>query len=167
MFMEAFHIWVPEIGYDEYRHATIRGGYGLPNGAYGFSELYCVDPNCDCRRATIAVFSPELGPRQLATLSYGWEDVEFYRKWAPHTPDPDELSGVCLSLLAPQSEYSQALLALFEEMVEDQEYADRIVRHYALVKEAIAARQSLLKGSQADRKPSKGSKGKKKRRKKR
>ena len=45
-FMERF----PELGACETRSVTIANRDDLPNGEYGFIELYCNEPDCDCRR---------------------------------------------------------------------------------------------------------------------
>src|ERR1022692_1671439 len=77
-FMERF----PDVGARETRSATVTQRQDLPDGEYGFLELYCDEPGCDCRRVTICVLRPETGWSKIwATISYGWESVDFYREW--------------------------------------------------------------------------------------
>ena len=32
------------------RNVTIKQNPYLPDGDYGFIDMYCSDPNCDCRK---------------------------------------------------------------------------------------------------------------------
>ena len=56
-FMERF----PELGVRETRSVTATCQQDLPDGEYGFLELYCDEPGCDCRRVMIDVLRPETG----------------------------------------------------------------------------------------------------------
>ena len=79
-----------ELGARETRSVTVTGQPDLPDGDYGFLELYCNEPSCDCRRATISVLRPETGwSRVWATISSGWESVDFYEKWKSGPDDLD------------------------------------------------------------------------------
>jgi hypothetical protein len=97
-FMERF----PELGAPETRSLTVTGRSDLPDGDYGFIELYCNEPDCDCRRVTIVVLRPHTGWKVWATLSYGWESLDFYQKWssAPGPLDPAPMAGPYLDPLA-------------------------------------------------------------------
>ena len=139
--MEAFHMKCPEVGFSEYRSMAVPAGGELPAGHYGFMELYCNAPKCDCRRVTISVVAPGIARRPLATISYGWETPAFYRKWMHDSPDGDEMAGASLDLLGPQSEYSVTLKEYFEEVIATDEYVERLKRHYDLFKQAIVARR--------------------------
>ena len=76
-FMERF----PEVGARETRSVTVTQRQDLPDGEYGFLELYCDEPGCDCRRVIISVLKPETGwSKSWATIGYGWESLDFYRK---------------------------------------------------------------------------------------
>src|SRR6266581_1506064 len=77
-FIERF----PDLGGRETRSVTATQRPDLPDGEYGFVELYCDEPGCDCRRVTIDVLRPETGWSKIwATISYGWESLDFYRTW--------------------------------------------------------------------------------------
>jgi hypothetical protein len=67
----------------------------------------------------------------FATIGYGWEDADFYRKWGPHG-DPVEMQGTALNPLGPQTRYSPALLALFGLLIQSPDYVDRLKRHYKM-----------------------------------
>src|SRR5256885_6916476 len=97
-FMERF----PELGPAETRSVKLTGDPDLPDGEYGFFEFYCNEPGCDCRRVTIWVLRPETGWRKVwATISYGWESADFYRKWSP-SQDAREMQGPSLDTLNAQ-----------------------------------------------------------------
>ena len=51
----------PELGARETRSVTAIHRPDLPDGEYGFLELYCDEPGCDCRRVMIDVLRPESG----------------------------------------------------------------------------------------------------------
>ena len=86
-FMERF----PELGARETRSVTVPQRQDLPEGEYGFVELYCNQPGCDCRRVMIDVLRPETGWSKVwATISYGWESLDFYRPWAVATAIPSK-----------------------------------------------------------------------------
>ena len=101
LFMERFR----EVGARETRSAKITEPGDLPVGEYGFLEYYCDEPGCDCRRVTIRVLRPETGwSKILATISYGWERADFYRKWSVAGSDPIEMQGPGLDRLNPQTQ---------------------------------------------------------------
>lgn len=115
---------------------------GIPAGSYVFHEFYCDDLTCDCQRVMIVITREEdMEMRQrLATISYGWESPEFYRKWSGED-DPEycrSLASAELALLSPLSPYSDLLLDLFKEcMTEDPSLRERFARHYRQFRAAI------------------------------
>ena len=112
---------------------------GLPAGGYAFAELYCTDPDCDCRRVLIQVW-PEKPPGDiLATINYGWESVEFYTRWLRGDEESGrEIVAAELDPLNAQSRLSQGLLLLFRHVVaNDPAYVQRLARHYDMFKAAI------------------------------
>lgn len=118
----------PEIGPIATRTATIFGGdRSLPDDSYGSIELFCVDPDCDCRRVMINVFS-ETGPTHLATINHAFD---------PPAADDPIREQTFLDPLNVQSRCSGALLELFEEMLLDTAYRKRLERHYHMVKDAL------------------------------
>jgi hypothetical protein len=132
-----FYIRFPDLAAKETRSIFIFKRGDLPPGQYGFLELFCDDPKCDCRRVVISVISPQRGTAPLATINYGWERVEFYARWLGTWKDAAECKGPSLDPLNPQTEYSEALLALFASALEDEQYRERLERHYALFKSTL------------------------------
>jgi hypothetical protein len=108
-----------------------------------FSESFCDEPGCDCRRVFIHVFSDDPArPKPRATISWGWEDAQFYHDWArfPLTDDDlEELKGPALARLQPQSEEAPELLESFRLLLQDPDYAARIEAHYELFRATVEA----------------------------
>lgn len=121
---------LPEIGTKETRTITLLEAYqGLPPDNYAFLEFYCTDSKCDCRRVLLNVLAERRG-EHLATISYAFEPP------APYSPVPEQ---IFLDPFNPQSQFSKALLGLFERvLLFDRNYVRRLERHYRMVKEALA-----------------------------
>jgi hypothetical protein len=127
---------LPHLAATETRVATIQNHPTLPAGEYGFIELYCTDKKCDCRRVMINVMVQHSGAKVWATLNYGWESVDFYAKWCGDKELAQDMAGVHLDPLNSQSVYSRELLELFEYMIADKTYVERLKRHYQLFRNA-------------------------------
>ena len=107
-FMERF----PELAAREMRSVTVSGRTDIPDGEYGFLELFCDDPGCDCRRVMIDVLRADTELNKIwATINYGWESLAFYKKWGGSCVTAAESKGPFLDPLNPQTPYSSALLA--------------------------------------------------------
>jgi hypothetical protein len=143
-FLERF----PELGARETPSVTVAQPSDLPEGEYGFLELYGDELGCDCRRVMIDVLRPETGWSKIwATISYGWESLNFYRQWGGAGSDPIEIKGPYLDPLNPQTKYSSALLNLFRFLLQSSEYVERLKRHYQIFRDSVEqgdrARDSL------------------------
>lgn len=138
--MLAFFERFPDVAERETRVITLpRPMDGLPVGSYAFVELYCTDPECDCRRVFLQVESEHpLGP-VLATIAYGWASVAHYRKWlGGDLEDARDLAGASLDPFNLQTRFAPPLLHLFETvLLPDQNYVDRLKRHYAMFKPGL------------------------------
>jgi hypothetical protein len=134
MAMVPFYTHFRDLASKETRSVTVRGMPNLPDGEYGFVELYCDEPDCDCRRVLVDVITPESGSRIWATINYGWESLEFYEKWMHNKETARETYGATLDILNPQTKYSEVLLQLFNNVLQDKAYAERLKRHYQLFK---------------------------------
>ena len=132
-----FYRRFPDLAAQETRSIFIVKSGDLPPGQYGFLELFCDDPQCDCRRVVISVISPQMGTAPLATINYGWERVEFYARWLGTWKDAAACKGPSLDPLNPQTAYAEALLALFASALKDEQYRERLERHYALFKSTL------------------------------
>ena len=77
------------------------------------------------------------------TPAVGWEDEDFYAKWFGDD-DPETvrgLKGPCLNMMSPQSEFAPALLEKMS-LILDEEYIERLKRHYKMFKEAVRKERS-------------------------
>ncbi len=139
----SLHQLLPDLAERETRAMHMMDGGPEPARSYLFTELFCDEPGCDCRRVFIQVYSDERGVAQpRATISWGWEPDRFYREWARFPLDDrdlDELRGPGLVRMAPQSKESADLLARFRMLLNDPAYAERIVRHYRAFRELIGS----------------------------
>ena len=121
------------------RSVTVSGRDDLPDGDYGFIELYCNKSHRDCRRVVVVTLRPETGWKRFwATLNCGWESQEFYRRWAG-APDWDRSSwqGPFLDPLAAQTRYAPVLLNLFKSLLQSPDYLERLKSHYRLFRAAV------------------------------
>jgi hypothetical protein len=134
MYMVAFHQFFPAVALSETRSVTVEGSPNLPDGDYKFFESYCDDLSCDCRRALINVYRADDLSKILATISYGWEPIGFYRRWLGDHALAGELKGPALDRFQPQTTYGPALRDLFATLLHDGAYVEQLRRHYALFK---------------------------------
>ena len=138
------HFWVrfPEIGPAETRCADLTAASGtLPAGNYAFAELYCLDPNCDCRRVVIQVLEKSDPHKVWATINFGWEPKAFYEaKFSWDKSAADEITAASLDPLNAQSPGANEVLIIFRDIVaQDREYVKRIERHYWMFKGTVLA----------------------------
>jgi len=133
MMMEQFYNRFPDIAEKETHSITIMGGEEvLPKGEYFFLESYCNDLKCDCRRVFINVLYKD---KILATMGYGWEEVKFYEQWMGEADMAADIKGPILELTGPHTEYSEALLKLFKEVIiPDTLFINRLKKHYEMFK---------------------------------
>ncbi len=122
----------------------------IPDGRYWFLESYCDEAGCDCRRVFLNVVrdgSDEI----LATISYGWEEAGFYRKWmgGATTVFGRKMAAPTLATMCPQSKYAPLLLDLFRDVVLDPDYLGRLRRHYEMFKDAVDKRHHRKEGEAA------------------
>jgi hypothetical protein len=131
----------PELGMKETRTVATRNSESVPDGEYAFVELYCNEPGCDCRRVFVQVLRGDTGwSRIWATINYGWEDLDFYRRWGHGSfPEADlpELKGPSLAAMAPQSKYADFFLGMFRSLLAGPGYAQRLQKHYEMFRAAI------------------------------
>jgi len=136
-----FHDYFPEIANRETRTITVfdSSPFGIPAGDYGFLEMFCDEPGCDCRRVFFGVMSCERNSPD-AVITYGWESLDFYAEWV-HDDDPHmiaTLKGPSLNLMSPQSKHAPALLDLLRNvLLRDNAYVERVKRHYKMFREKI------------------------------
>ncbi len=146
--MIPFHSVLPELAQREVRcvhlgAATDPGCESvLPADEYAYLEYYCDDLQCDCRRVFLQVIAKGQPGKVFASISYGWEKESFYRKRMPW--DPRMAKGTVRGELDPinkQSEFARKFLDLFQRVVLDEEYRQRLHRHYQLFRAELARRR--------------------------
>ena len=129
----------PELAAHETRTITLLEAHaGLPAGEYGFLELYCNEPTCDCRRVLLQVCRANQPDKVLATIHYGWESEDFYARWLHGDREgAREMASASLDPLNPQSRFSAVLLEVFRGVIlQDRAYIARLRRHYRMFKRA-------------------------------
>lgn len=144
----AFHGVLPRLAKKETASITFEEDkveLGIEKGRYFFTEHFCVDGTCDCRRALIGVFD-ESGEHR-ASLSYAWETPSFYSKWMGGDKEfGEQTAGVSLYPAQPQGKGYMAFKDIFENAIrKDPEYAEKIARHYKQFKEKLAFSPKLRK----------------------
>ena len=119
---------------------------GVPIGMYAFLEFYCVEPDCDCRKASIRVIKENSGDI-MASIHYGWESEEYYTDWFGGNGYPDPLEGFYLEPMQPQSKYARKFLDILElKLNSDEEYRMSIEERYYDLKFKIKEMTSALEG---------------------
>jgi len=135
----SFHSIFPKIAKQETRFITVPENGKVPQGDYGYFPSFCTDKDCDCRRTLINVLqvNPDYPDTHAATISYGWEKMGFYKEWGGGLPLDvlNDFKGPSLEVMQQQSSYANYFLEIFQNILStDEEYANRIQRHYAYIK---------------------------------
>lgn len=100
-----------------------------PTGAFLFTEYYCIEPGCDCRRVIVKVVHVE-STSTVATINHSFE--------APTPDDIDaDLGQTFLDPLNEQSNWSPFFMKVFLDLMLDHAFAEGLVRHYEMVKAAV------------------------------
>ena len=100
--------------------------------------MFCDEPGCDCRRVMVGVLRADTELSKIwATINYGWESLEFYKKWAGSSVTAANSKGPFLDPMNPQTPYSLALLNLFRLLLESPAYASRIQTHYEIFRQTV------------------------------
>jgi hypothetical protein len=92
-----------------------------------------------------------------AVIAYGRESKEFYNRWLGYD-DPaviKELQGPTLNTQSYQSQSASALLKQVEFILGDDQYVERLKRHYKMYKAAIDPRVREQVGSLTKKKTTK------------
>jgi hypothetical protein len=114
------------------------------DGFYNLVDFYCLDPDCDCRKVFVFVMNSR--QKQMATITYGWEDAKFYRALGTDREVAQALSSRgFLPPMAPQSKYAQHFFIGFSWMVTDQDFIVRFKDRYRLFKSKCAKTSESFK----------------------
>ena len=132
-----------DAAFDEARSIIAKGRNDIPNGEYIFLDSYCNEPDCDCRRVMINVVSSKAPRDILATINYGWEDIEFYKEFLHgDEEDAEQAAGAALDPLNFQSDLAPAFLKIFKETL-TRGYIETLKEHYKMFKQAVKAKQTI------------------------
>lgn len=135
----SFNEYFPEIAKRETREIVIHRPSGGLSGGYGLLEMYCTDPECDCRRVMFSIVS-EKEKSNVAVIGYGWEDEDFYEKWYGKKDKSiiKDLKGPSLNSLSKQTKFATELLEVIKNVVlKDEDYVDRLKKHYIIFKQKL------------------------------
>ena len=142
--LEPFDQIFPEIARAEMRMCEVPGpGLGVPGGKYILREFYCTEEACDCRRVLVQFMPMEGRGEVAASINYGWEKAQFYRKWSN---DPDlwrEMAGATLEPFMEQGPVAKRFLPIFKHVIRDHSLVAAFRKHYRLVKEKTDPRMAL------------------------
>lgn len=121
--------------------------HGLPAGEFAFTEMYCRERGCDCRRVIFSVVyrapdaSSKTDVRQVSLMGFGWEPLPFYQAWCEDDEAGQLMKGPAIEPNSPAFEHEEALLELFTDTcLSDPAYVERLARHYRQYKEALEAK---------------------------
>jgi hypothetical protein len=117
------------------RTVSIKQSPQLPDGEYSFIDMYCADPECDCRKTMIQVMHNE---RLVSIINYGWEAATFYDNWMGSTKD-NQMHGASIDLTSPNLVRTDGILALFNALLNDI-WVAKFKHHYNEVKAAVSKR---------------------------
>jgi len=140
-----FYTYFPEIVDKETKVVQIlRSGINTPPvGEYAIVESFCDDRKCDCRKAMLNVIAINQPGKILATIGFGWESISFYAAWAGGDQElAKQMVGTYLEPLCIQSKYSEYFCNIIADMVKDESFKSRILRHYQLFRSIKPSKQN-------------------------
>jgi len=111
----------------------------LPGGEYSFIDMYCADPECDCRKTMIQVMH---NGKPVSVINFGWESDSYYENWmggsAEDNPMP-QMHGASIDITSPDLVSRKGILSLFNALLNDMWIA-KFKQHYDKMKLAMAKR---------------------------
>ena len=142
MEFELFYNKYQKIAEKETRRITIiERDINIPGGKgeFAFVEAFCNDKDCDCRRVMFNVtqLNEKYPIKHYATIAYGWENINFYKKWSFGMPEDiiRMFKGPIDDPTLRQTKYSPIFLDMFKHsLLPDKDYMERVKRHYFLFK---------------------------------
>ncbi len=136
--LQPFDQICPEIGSKEMRLCTVpTTKLGVPAGEYFLREFYCTEPDCDCRRVLVQFLAVHGNGEAAASINFGWEKAQYYKKWS-RVPDLwREMAGATLEPFVEQGPHGDLFLAIFKNLVKNPALVAVFRRHYLLVKQSL------------------------------
>jgi len=123
------------------RSVKIERSASLPDGEYAFIDMYCADPDCDCRKTMVHVLH---NGKHVATINYGWESKSFYEKWMGDSNGTHpflEMAGASIDITSPDRVDPNAMLSFFNYLLSDA-WTAKFKAHYKAFKAALPAKES-------------------------
>jgi hypothetical protein len=109
-----------------------------PSGEYYFREMFCMDPQCDCRNAMISVQKKEgSGFKEMVKLRFCWENSDFYESIGLYFPA--KLPGIFLDSNSC-SKYDEFFIKIFEDICAKSNREEIIKQHYSEYKNFLRNR---------------------------
>jgi len=131
----------PELRTAETRWVMLCNDPVVPDDQYAFLDMYCTEPGCDCRRTLVHVLARKDARSPIATINFGWDCDAAYKRFTRLGFTAVEIKGPNLAIGFPQGPYAKDLLRVFENLIQDSDYVERIRRHYAMFKAAVDGRK--------------------------
>jgi SEC-C motif len=110
-------------------------------------EMFCTEPDCDCRNAIISVGrDDEQDVTLVAQLRFCWEEEQYYQSINFDFDTISSFPGVAADIMSPLPPYLPGLISYFKMLCEEDgqpfasPYATRIKDHYRQFKEEIKRR---------------------------
>jgi hypothetical protein len=142
MIFEPINRFYPKIAEKEVQLLVIEEGEELPSGMFILMPTFCTDKKCDCRRTIINVlsFTSKGAPGHVASISYGWESMEFYRKWSLGLSEEmlRDFKGPALDFAQQQSKFAPLFLKkISDTTLKNNAYIKLLKRNYVYIKRKI------------------------------
>jgi hypothetical protein len=142
--MVAFYTRCLETVRLETRTVTVISNPDLPRGQFIFTEMYCDDPACECRRVIFLVQPWGDLSTVLATLNFGWESAAFYTAWSRDDEMGKEMAGLTVEVFGRQTEYTDAFFDLAGDILKgDPAYVERLKSHYETFRATLPPSKKL------------------------
>jgi hypothetical protein len=121
--MEPYQQIFPEANDPTLTLALPKKSGKIPKGSYSFTESYCTDPGCDCRKVLIQALNEKNKPK--AVINFGFDQ-------------DSPFGGPYLDMSSDQSPYAADLATFFADSLnQDPDLLDRLYRHYRQVREKV------------------------------
>lgn len=123
--MIAFNENFPSVAHGETLILGFKNERNLFDGEYVFYEWYCSNPTCDCKEGIAEVIHIDPATKNektITSIKFSWANSK-QGKWR-----------CSIETGWQKTKAAKKLLASFEKIIEDPEYAEPFKRHYGIVK---------------------------------
>ena len=136
MFLTNFWYKYPELAKKEIWILTLlKDMDGLLKWDYIIEEMYCTDPNCDCRKVSFFIIWPN---KETYYLDYWFEKPDFYIKWWIWSNKlANEMSWLSVNTFNWDIEENKKIFENMKYILKDTKYIEMLKEHYKLMKEKV------------------------------